>query len=239
MSFKINRAIDEFLLMTDSTTEKYKMKVEKIELDLHYLDPADHIVQDHQRKLQAGHYIMLPFNKTIVKTFINNDKTTSLLERNMFFGTLPKVVLIAMIPHANYIGNYNKNSLHYTHEKVKKLYLRINGGNQIPHNGYEPNFVTGKCIRSFRTFMNQIGIGYRDIGTLITYERWKAGITVYAMDLTPDFCAGYHRHEKREGHIDLHIEFAEAPQEALVVMAFGVYDAVMGIDKMLNIRVDY
>lgn len=239
LAFKINRASDEFLLMSDNADEKYKLQVEKMELDLHYVDPADYIIQDHQRKLQAGQFIMLPFNKTIIKTVINNNKTTSLLERNLFFGTLPKVLLVAIIPHANFIGNYDKNALHFTHEKVKTLYVKINGGNQIPQNGYQQDFVTGKCIRSFRTFMNMIGVGYRDIATLITYDRWKNGITVYAMDFTPDHCSGYHRHEKREGHIDLHIDFAEAPTEALVIMALGVYDAVLGIDKSLQIRVDY
>lgn len=239
MSFKIKRTIDDFLLMTHSTTEKYKMKIEKMELDIHYLDPADHIVQDHQRKLQAGHFIMLPFNKTIIKSFIHNEKTTTLDERNIFFGTLPKVALIVIMDHEDYIGHINKNALYLPNNGVKNLYLKINGGNQIPQNGYQQDFANKRAIRSFRTFMNNIGVNYRDISTIIDYGLWMNGVTVFSFDLTPDQCAGYHRHEKREGHIDLHVEFETAPQKPIVILAFGVYDGVMGIDRNLQIRVDY
>lgn len=239
MAFKVKRATDEFLLMSDHATEKYKMHIEKMELDLHYLDPADHIISDHQRKLQAGQFIMLPFNKTIIKTFINSVKTSTYDERNLFFGTLPKVALIGIMPHANFNGTMSTNGLHFTNQLVKNLYLKINGGNQIPQNGYSQDFSKDLCVRSFRTFQNNIGVNYRDVGNSIDYALWMKGITIYSFDLTPDSCAGFHRHEKREGHIDLHIEFDTTPTVPLVIVAIGVYDAVMGIDKGLNIRVDY
>jgi hypothetical protein len=52
------------------------------------------------------------------------------------------------------------------------------------------------------------------------------GSTIFAFDLTPDMCNGYHRHSYRTGAITLHLGFAKPTAEPIQLLALSVYDAV-------------
>lgn len=242
ITLRIDRASDAFLIMTDSATKglhQYKIKLEKFRLYIRYVDLEQSIVANHEKELQQNKWVLLPFNKTVIKTPLVYPGTLTLDQRNLFFGTLPKLIIVGLITHNNYIGTYDANPYYFPHLTANEVYIKINGGKQLPNDSYTPNYTTKAYIREYQTFLDNIGMKFNDVSNSLSYGIYGNGMTLYAFDLSGDNCAGWHRHEKKQGHVDLHMKFTTALTAPVVCMAFGTYDAVLGISKQMEIKVDY
>ena len=76
-------------------------------------------------------------------------------------------------------------------------------------------------MREYQTFWDNLGLKFNDVSNSLTYGLYGKGMTLYAFDLSPDNCGGWHRHEKQHGHVDLHMKFSKALVAPVVVLAFG------------------
>jgi hypothetical protein len=139
MTLKIHRASDQFLLLTDQQTadaHKFRIKLEDFKLYIRYVDLDPSIIAQHEREMHLNKWILLPFNKTIIKTPLHYPGASTIDERNLFFGTLPKTILIGLCGHEHYNGNYTKNPYLFPHLDATEIYIKLNGGKLLPCDRY-------------------------------------------------------------------------------------------------------
>lgn len=60
---------------------------------------------------------------------------------------------------------------------------------------------------------------------MMTPGLFADGLTLFAFDLTPDLCGGYHMHNRRTGSIDLEVQTKTPLTDAVYAIALCTYDA--------------
>ena len=241
-SMRVTRTSDKFFLLTDtaSIVNNYKVKVHALRLYVRFTDIQPAIMSAHQNALAQNKMITIPFNKTVVKTHLVYPGIKEIFHPNLYAGiSLPKTVIIVFCSNTQVDGAYNLNPMKFHHYNITELYLKMDGIRAIPTDYYTPNFEKNKAVREYQMFMDNLGLKYNDVSCPITYDMYLNGCTMFSFDLTPDACAGYHRHEKRAGNLDLYVKMSANLDSPMYIMAFATYDAVLGIDKSMNISVDY
>ena len=230
MKFKLilYREEDAFCLMTDKN-ERYKLVIEEMKLYLRYINVSDHIFASHQRDFQTKRMI-LPINKTEVKTQVFTTGLTSLSISSFFNGVLPKSIIIGLIDNDRIIGNYKNNPYNFTNHNITQVYLSVNN-EYVPSDPYTPDYANNFYIREFRDLFDNLGILHDDVGNAITPEYYKNNMNFYAFDLSPDLCNGFHFHPHQTGSIDVEVKMSTALTKPVTLMAFATYNMIVSIDK--------
>ena len=155
----------------------------------------------------------------------------------LYYNTIPTTIIVGLLSTDAYNGALNKNPYHFQHYKVSEMSINYNG-KQLPTEKYTPDWDNQLFYREYRQFYDNIGIGTNNLATAITPDLYYRGMTLYSWDLTPDYCNGYHWHKKDSGGtINLLMKFAEGSTDSITVLVFGVFDALVAIDKMQNVEV--
>ncbi len=66
---------------------------------------------------------------------------------------------------------------------------------------------------------------------MMTPALFVNGLTLFAFDLTPDLCGGYHIHRRKTGNIDLEVRFKTALAQSIYAIVLCTYDAQVLIQK--------
>jgi hypothetical protein len=194
----------------------------------------------HLNALQHNKIVTIPFNKTVVKTHLYYAGISDIFHASLYAGSsLPKTIIIVLCSNKRVDGDYTLNPYNFEHYGVKELYVKLNGVKQIPVDSYTPDFAAEKYPREYQMFQDNLGLKFNDVSNSIGYGYWGQGCTMFSLDLTSDNCGGWHKHEKRSGHLDLYIKLKSPLTSPMYVMSFASYDAVLGIDKNMNVNVDY
>jgi hypothetical protein len=243
LTLRITRSDDKFLLLADETSANasaYKLKVHAFRLYVRFVDIQPSIMTSHQQALQQNKMILIPFNKTVVKTHLYYPGISEIYHQNLYTGlSLPKTIIIVLCTNTQVDGSYTTNPYKFAHNNVTEMYVKINGVKAIPSDYYRPDFAKNRYIREYQMFMENLGLKFNDVSCAIDYGMWAGGCCLWTIDTSPDVCGGYHRHEKRSGHIDLTIKMSTNLTSPTYLMCFANYDAVLGIDRDMNVRVDY
>jgi hypothetical protein len=238
LSIKLIRSSDSFGLMgASATADKYKIKIKQAKLFIRYLEVHDYIKEAHAKKLLTKP-MLFPMNKTVVKTYAVARGDQSAFISHAFEGSLPKSVVIGLVTQSAYHGRMQNNPFNFKHFDVTDVCLKVNG-EQVPQDGYTPDFANRLCMREYKCLHDATGIGNLDFGTLIKYDSYLSGSSIFAFDLTSDECAGFHNHLPQSGLLDVEIKFKNHLAEAIQVIVYGVHDSLMSIDKDKNVTVTW
>ena len=136
-------------------------------------------------------------------------------------------------------GQYNLNPFNFQHFDCSFIAIRVNGM-QVPSKGYRPNFEKRIVRRELRALYDNIGVNSAadDTGCNLNVDDFVGGYTLFAFDLTPDHCNGFHLHETRKGNIDLEIIFNKPLQEAITVICYSAFENTVAITKERNVFID-
>jgi hypothetical protein len=238
LTIKFNRATDAFTLICDGAAAALRPRIiiQDIKLYMRHVTVAGSIMADHLRLFEKGSAIF-PINRTQLKTVAYPLGLTNLHVPNLFTGTLPKTILITLIPSASFNGTYQTNPYHFQHFGLTFATLMIND-RQVPSDPYRPDFAERLFTREYREFFNNIGIHKEDLGCMMTPTLYAHGMFMLAFDLSPDQCNGFHMHAKNMGTINLDMTFANATQVPINVLAFATYDNYVTLDSQNRITTD-
>jgi hypothetical protein len=78
-------------------------------------------------------------------------------------------------------------------------------------------------------------VSHNDLTSQVNKALYKGGCTLFAFDLSPDGCNGFHFHPKRTGTIDLNMRFNDDLDGPIYVIVMATYDSCLTIDQYLNI----
>jgi hypothetical protein len=235
-TIKLTRESDKFVIMSSITNKDYKIIIEDMQLFIRYIDLEPRIVQAHEASIKEKP-VLLPMNKSDFKIHTFTTGQTSGLVPNLFTGNLPKSIILVLLDNRNYNGVQNKNPYNFQHFSLNYLNIKVNG-EQIPIEPYTPDFASNLFMREYRDLFDNLGIHHDDAGNAITPELYKEGACIFAFDLSPDLCNGFHHHPQQIGQIDLDMKFGTALPQPITLLAMGIYNAIVSIDKNLVVNVD-
>lgn len=216
----LSRMSDAFSLMC-AAGQNLSIKLSHMSLFIRKIVPTEQIANLYSTNLSKKP-VILPFSRSVIKRETLATGTTN-VHLPLFNGELPRQILISFVASNRFDGRKNLNPFHFQHFDIRYLNLRVNGLS-VPGRPYEPDFENGIFVRELRALYDNTGILTGDSSYEISRERFLAGRTFFAWDLTADHCNGFHIHEKKIGKtVDVDIGFREglaAPVNALIYATY-------------------
>jgi hypothetical protein len=235
LNVKFKRANDEFVLMSGDGATRYKIQVVELLLYVRYVEVADNIFQMHTTQSNTRN-MLLPINRTEIKTQIFPATLDQVYLPNAFTGGLPKSLIIGLLKTTQYEGNITSNPYNFANNGIKYVCIKIDG-EVIPSDPYMPEYDKDLFVREYRSFFDNLGIHHDDVGNAVTMEKYKDGMNLYAFDLSPDLCNGFHSHPVKIGNLDILIKLSANMTESHHLFMMAIYNAVINIDKDQKVSV--
>ena len=145
-----------------------------------------------------------PHTITDIRTKTFDDGQQTIRWDNCFVGKVPDQILICMNKTEAADGVVTRDILNFERFNIEQMNLTVNS-KSVPSEHLK--FGEDDCIRGYRWFCDNIGIGTSTAPTMVTYEDFKDGMFIVPYDLSGDRCALYHTHQKKTGNISLEINF--------------------------------
>ncbi|KAM6892598.1 uncharacterized protein F54H12.2-like [Xenentodon cancila] len=232
---KLTRANDAFCLMgtADST---FKLKVIGASLFVKKVTVSPAVRLGHEAALLKGN-ALYPLSRVNVKTFSIPENSRICNQENLFLGTMPKYIVIAMTNHEAFTGKRNLNPFNFVHNNVEYLALSRDG-RQIPAKAFQPQFNADQSVREFYNLFGATGRHLKDLPLCIDREDFAAGYTLFAFNLTPgDDCDALS--PVSSGSLRLEMRFREPLPHTTTLIVYACFDSVLEINSKRQVLVDY
>ena len=225
---------DKFCLL--SSTSDWKLKINNLTISTRKLKIHDSITQKH-RELILKQPALYPLNQSKVRTYVINEGITAKTLSGVFRGKLPTKAIFGFVKSKAFNGSYDSNPFLFQPFGVSYIGFLVNG-TPYPSRVLQPDFESGKCVREYRHFLDNVGISHENESNCIGLDRYKTNCTFFAYDLSGDLCNGFHKHATDSGFIDIELHFKTALTENITVVIYGTYDQVVEIDSQGQTKFD-
>jgi hypothetical protein len=228
LGIKFVKASNEFLICS-AVAKRFKFKVEKVVLYIRHVVMSDALIHKHQTLLAGKKKLTMPYTKSEITTFNQSHGGHTFNMPSVIIDTLPRPVIFGFIKTANFYGAYAKNGWHFENLSIDNLFIKVNGVH-IPATPYTPDFANNLFCREFREFHDNIGISHSRFSNMISPKFFKDGLCLWAFDLSPDMCNGWHLHPRKSGTLGIEVHFKNALTEPTTVVVFSQYDATLTLE---------
>ena len=96
------------------------------------------------------------------------------------------------------------------------------------------DFTKDKFHVAYRELFDNIGMHHSNMGNLITPAHFSNGLPFFAFDLSPDKCAGFHRHLPESGNIDIDLSFGRDVEKGVIAIFHATYHDSFELDMYGN-----
>ena len=155
---------------------------------------------------------------------------------NIILGSLPKRVIVGLLDHSAYNGNYLKNCLEFKHFSLETVALYINGtcfGKPFDLSFDSSNVEKSKCIRGYSSIFSSTGTN-NDVSSGINFRHYvKEGCTLFGFVLSQDQCVDSleHLNPLRQGELSLRVSFANPITNPVSVVVYAEFSQLIEITK--------
>ena len=237
----LHKSKTDFHLMSNQTTNataKYKLIIKKLKLHVNYIDLSlEHRAQ--HMSLWEKNPFSLPFSKVVVKHKQFARGLSSLDFDSCFNGILPNTVVCGMVDSSAFDGALNKNPFNFKHNSLNEIYFKVNNAT-IPSERITCDFGRHLTARAYRYLFDNTGQSYRtEGGSFITPTMFENGCALFAFDLTPDKCNGYHQHPHEKGNLDIKISLYSALTTQITLIVLGTFSQYLILPKEKRAYIEY
>lgn len=227
-----------FIKNTDSfcfiaPDDNYKIAIKSLTLATRKLTVNPAIVSRHREILQKQPAIY-PLAQSKIKTFGIAQGISSTTLSGIFMGKLPRFALIGFVKSDAFNGGVANNPFTFQHFDVCYVGLSVNGV-PTPSSVFQPDFASGNCVREYRHFLDNIGIGTDNVGNAICFDRYKKNMSIFTYDFTPDLCNSFHDHVDESGFVSLDLRFKTPLPTNITVIVYATYNEALMIDCTGNV----
>ena len=230
IKIKLQRARDEFCLMSHVTGQEYKLKL----LDAKFicrrvkLEPSYQISLENSIKTRGCKF---PIQNIVVKTFNVPQGASSHTLNSLFTnGEVPTRALVGMTSNSAYYGNYAKNPFRFQTFSLSFASLSF-GGKTYPPNGYSLNFKENTYIECFHKLYEVFGRYPEDFSFGLDREAWENRTFLIPFDLSVDECyKSSFVSPKKYGSLNLTLNWKDALPSIITVFVFGFFDNTVHMD---------
>ena len=236
LDIRITRAKDNFCIdLTEASNLAPKVEILDAYLLVKRVKPSSSVFTRHQQILQSTN-AKYPYRRVVSKIVSIPQGSQSIHLDSLYTGTIPSRVIIGLIPHTSYVGNYKSPPFDFKHYDLNFLTLNVNS-RQFPAKPLTPDFENNRYSDAYMTLFRGLGIEDRDSGHGITLKEYKDNsCTLYAFDLTNDACGdASHLNLLTTGALRLEAKFAKPIPNNLIVFAYGEVESLFEIDGFRNL----
>jgi hypothetical protein len=229
LKFNLIRNSDAFSVICNDDVS-VRINIVSLKLFIRKITPTESVRKMHLTSFEKNE-AFLPFSRSIIKKHLIANGSTNVTLGGIFKGSLPRQILMAIVKSTRVNGRKTENPFKFEHYDLSYVNLRIDGQN-CPPTPYQPNFTTGLINRELRALYDNIGVLTSASGCNMTRDMFLRGYTLFAWDLTPDACNGWHIHDDEGGRtVDLDLQFRVAIPEPSNIILYATYESGVKIGK--------
>ena len=234
---KLSRASPQFACMSFNGTA-LKIDIEKCSLFVRRVSVNPSVIEGHAVGLAKRNAIYPIPRYQLVSHIITNGQLETVKD-NLFPVETPKLLLVGMVDHTAFNGDYKKNPYNFQNYNLKKLVLYRNG--EIVHgHALSPDYKNNQYTDAYTQTMSALKFYNTDDSNGITYEEFKDGYNIYAFDLTSDNNANAtYRNGSADKGLRLEMKFDAALKQNVNLLVFGMFDSHFELTKLRNVIVDH
>lgn len=207
----------------------YKIKLHSLKLYVRKIECDPAVYKDLQVKIQK-HPAMLPFTRCVMKKYLIAQNATNLTLSGIFRDNIPRQLVMVMLRQTRVDGRKTENPFLFQPYGINYINLKVDGQN-YPPNPYQPDFNRGLISRELRALYDNTGIHNSDGGFGLSREMFMNGYTIFAWDLTPDSCNGWHHHTPIGRGLDLDLTFETPLPTTVNVLLYASFESALIINK--------
>ena len=233
---RLTRAKDEFCLMRADDVD-YKISMVSASLFVKKASVSAAVRLGHAHALLSA-TAKYPVDRVCLKNFSIPTGTRVANQENLFLGTLPKSIIIAMVDNDAFTGAYDKNPFAFNNYDLEFLALYVDGLQQ-PAKPLQPQYLQGAAVREFYQLALATGRHLKNRAMLIDREDFLHGYTLYAFNLSPDEECGQHLSLIKSGNIRLETRFRQPLRSTINLIVYAIFDSIIEVSNRRQVLIDY
>ena len=168
--------------------------------------------------------------RPIIKSFVFPQGHNTIVLDDIFHGLIPHKLILFFIKQENLSGNYSRNGAYLDHCNLSSVRLDINS-NQFSC------LICNFPNESANVFHNTL-VNIKSEKTLLTYDNFKQGRTIFAWDLSTSDCTDVLNLEK-SGNIRLSLQTATPLTENTSIYVVGITNGLVELDAGRRVKTSY
>lgn len=234
LSISFTRTKPEFSLMTSALSPAYKIDIVEALLFIRKVRVADHVQLAHHAALMKSNCIY-PINHVVMKSFSIPRGNLSLGQDSIFMGTLPQEMVVVFVNSISAAGSFMRNPFNFQHMNIQRMVCKY-AGVPVPSQPLSLSFRDndpggGQFTRALHMLYACTGKLNQDKGCLIERQDFPRGYALYAFNFRPDFDSRGYYSLKRQGVVQLEVEFREPLAETITMIVMASFDSYFEITR--------
>jgi hypothetical protein len=153
--------------------------------------------------------IIIPLPESVVNFYTVSSGTSIYQNDTLFYGRIPKRIVIGFVDTDAYNGSYEKNPFNFKNNDIRQIKL-LRNGIEYPRPALNVNFTKEQYRYAYHCLLASVQSDYNREVLNITLDDFKAGSTFFSYDMSPD----------QRGSMD-HGNIAYKPAQIKVQCTFG------------------
>ena len=219
----------KFSLMTGEK-EAYKVQITSAILRVCHVKVSNEVIVAQDEVLSL-HPALYPYWKSNFKTISVPSGLTTVTSDDIFHGSVPSKLIVAMVQTSAFQGNYSLNPYNFIHANVSSISLSVDG-QSVPGQPLTPDFSTGDYTSSFLSmFFNNYP--HNGGGNWITRSDFANGYALFCFDIQGETSEDIYGVD-RKGFTKLQLTFA-SPTPNLMILLYSSFSGLLKVDKARNV----
>lgn len=194
------------------------------------------IVLSHQKLLEAGHSALYPFKMSDVKSFSIPISNQMFVEENMFLGSVPSRIVVALVPSSAFVGQYSSNPFVFKDYGISFISLNVNS-TPIPIKGMSLDFTRGNYLLPYYLMFCSLGMNGQNQGLGISRETYKKVNPLFVFDVGQEHGSDSTLSLEKSGAVRLEIQFKTPLPHSVTCLVYCEHQKIMEIDKYRQAKV--
>ena len=219
----------KFSLMTGDDQE-YKVQITSAVLRVCHVKVSNAVILAQNEALSSSP-ALYPYWKSNFKTMSVPSGVTTVTSDDIFHGSVPSKLIIAMVKTAAFQGDYKLNPYNFINADVSSINVSVDG-QSVPGQPLRPDFSTGDYTTSFLSmfFNNYPHYGG---GNWISRTEYVNGYSFFCFDIQGEASQDIFG-KIRKGFTKLEMSFG-TPTPNLMILLYSLFPGQIKIDKARNV----
>ena len=237
VQIKLYPSQKQFYVMATDDTKDYKIVLEDIVFKACMVKVNPGIILGHAKAMETRN-ALYNYTKYETKSYsIPANQRTVYLD-NLFQGTRPSKLIVAMVSSEGFNGAYKRNPFKFHHYDLSTIALIVDG-ETIPGRPMKLDFSTGVAGQNFiEAYVNMyqaLGLSETDWGGAITPEAYAQGHTLFVYTLDPAIRSGPYMSLTKHSNVRLELNFSNPLSETVTMLLVTKTPAVFEVDAARNV----
>ena len=224
-----------FALMWMEQAQRFKLDLQAASFIVRKMKPSPGVLLGHEDalRLKPAQY---PLTRKECKSFAIAQGLSQFKQDNIFLGQLPNRVVIAMVDGDAFAGKHDKNPYNFKHYHTNLVQLYADG-EPVRSRPFKPDMENRCYIESYGSLFQDKLDG--DKGSIVKYEDWPRGYSLFAFKLSPDVDCDDHTSLIKHGNLRVEVQFDTALAQATQLLVYAEFNNILKIDADRQVLIDY